>query len=65
MSHSIQIKIEAPSTQVAIPKARYAESIANKASLAALAKIDDLLSKPGAEEKFLKALNNPLIMRMF
>jgi hypothetical protein len=62
---TINIKIEADFEQVAKLKTPLLEKIGNHADIAVLTKIADLIEKPNAGAKFLKALNNPLIKALF
>ncbi len=59
----IELKTQNP-VEVQMQKAKL-QTIANFANLETLNKIAELIQKPGANEKFISALNNSLIKRLF
>lgn len=63
--HKVTINVMAASEPLAIVKAKLAEKIASHGSEDALKKIAELIEKPNASEKFLKALNNAFIKALF
>jgi hypothetical protein len=62
---TVTIKIEASAEPAAIAKSQLVEKIANHADIAVLQKIAELIEKPNAGTKFLNALNNPFIKKLF
>lgn len=59
----IDLKTQNP-VEVQMAKAKL-QTIANFASQETLTKIAELIQKPGANEKFISALNNSLVKRLF
>lgn len=64
MNFTKTLNIEAPSMVVATAKVEALESL-SKTDSDTLLKIADLMKKPGAAEKFNKALNNPMVKMLF